>query len=388
MQVDFDEKIDRTHTNSLKWDSMEKLYGVNAKDGLAMWVADMDFKAPEAVNASIAELSKHGVHGYFGDDSGYKAALAGWMKRKHGWHIENSWSAETHGLGSAIGMAIRAFSRPNDEVILFTPVYHSFARIIKANNRLVKESQLSIKNGIYTFNLTELKNSMSGKEKILLFCSPHNPGGRIWTVEELQELTTFCRNNDLILICDEIHADLTYPDFKHKTLIANVPDAKSCSVVMVSTTKPFNLSGGEMGSVIIPDQNLRKKFNLIHEATGKTPNRIGMKMGEAAYRHGEQWLSELILYLEKNKNCLESGLESIPGFEMMPLQSTYLAWINFEKTGLSPAEFYRLLFKEAKIAANIGSSFGSGGENFVRINFACRRAIVEDAIERLNKTFA
>ena len=166
-----------------------------------------------------------------------------------------------------------------------------------------------------------------------------------------------CRNNDLILICDEIHADLTYPDFKHKTLIANVPDAKSCSVVKVSTTKPFNLSGGEMGSVIISDPNLREKFNLIHEATGKTPNRIGMKMGESAcYRHGEQWLSEL-LYLEKIR-INESGLESIPGFEMMPLQSTYLAWINFEKTGLSPVEFYRLLFKEAKIAANIGSSFG------------------------------
>tara|TARA_B100000073_G_scaffold272098_1_gene231821 strand:- start:1471 stop:2139 length:669 start_codon:yes stop_codon:yes gene_type:complete len=222
----------------------------------------------------------------------------------------------------------------------------------------------------------------------MLFCSPHNPGGRIWKKNELEDLVKFCEAHDLVLLCDEIHADLTYPNFKHNTLLAAVPSAKNRTVVMVSTTKPFNLSGGEMGSVIIPDPDLRNKFDLAHEATGKMPNRIGMKMAEAAYLYGEEWLFQLVNYLEKNKFCFEQGIKSIKGFESMPLQSTYLAWINFEKTGLSPTEFYRLLFKEAKIAANIGSSFGSGGEMYVRINFACRKAIVEDAIERLQNTFS
>ncbi len=388
MLVDFDEPVNRMNSNSIKWDAMEKLYGVSPKDGLAMWVADMDFKAPEAVNSCIREISNHGVHGYFGDDSGYKLALRSWMQKKHGWEIDDDWSAETHGLGAAIGISLRAYSEPGDEIIVFSPVYHSFARIIKANNRKIKESDLEIENGIYKFDLEKLGRSLSGNEKILLFCSPHNPGGRIWTKSELQNLVNFCENNNLILLCDEIHADLAYPNFKHNTLLVAAPSAINNSVVMVSTTKPFNLSGGEMGSVIIPNSDLRKKFGLIHEATGKMPNRIGMKMAEAAYLHGEEWLFQLINYLEKNKFCFEKGIKSIKGFKSMPLQSTYLAWINFEKTNLSPPEFFRLLFKEAKIAANVGSTFGSGGEMFVRINFACRRAIVEDAIERLQKTFS
>ncbi len=388
MQIDFDEPVNRIKSNSVKWDSMEKLYGVSPKDGLAMWVADMDFKAPEAVNSCIREMSNHGIHGYFGDPSGYKAALRSWLLRKHGWEIKDEWTAETHGLGAAIGISLRAYSEPGDEIIIFSPVYHSFARIIKANRRKVKESKLTIENGFYKFDLDKLGRSLSGNEKILLFCSPHNPGGRIWTRNELEDLANFCEKHNLVFVCDEIHADLTYPNFKHNTLLAAVPSAINRAVIMVSTTKPFNLSGGEMGSVIIPDSDLRNKFDLIHEATGKTPNRIGMKMAEAAYLYGEEWLSQVINYLVKNKTCFEEGLKAIEGFESMPLQSTYLAWINFEKTGLSPKEFYRLLFKEAKIAANIGSSFGSGGETFVRINFACRKAMVEDAIERLQNTFS
>tara|TARA_B100000287_G_scaffold338192_1_gene324191 strand:+ start:688 stop:1854 length:1167 start_codon:yes stop_codon:yes gene_type:complete len=388
MFIDFDEPINRINSNSIKWDAMEKLYGVSPKDGLAMWVADMDFKAPEAVNSCIRNISEHGIHGYFGDYSGYKTALRSWMSKKHNWEIEDSWSAETHGLGAAIGISLRAYSEPGDEVIIFSPVYHSFARIIKANNRKVKENNLQIENGIYKFDLDNLGKSLSGNEKIMLFCSPHNPGGRIWKKNELEDLVNFCEEHNLVLLCDEIHADLTYPNFKHNTLLAAVPSAKNRAVVMVSTTKPFNLSGGEMGSVIIPDPDLRYKFDLAHEATGKMPNRIGMKMAEAAYLYGEEWLFQLVNYLEKNKFCFEQGVKSIKGFESMPLQSTYLAWINFEKTGLSPTEFYRLLFKEAKIAANIGSSFGSGGEMYVRINFACRKAVVEDAIERLQNTFS
>ena len=387
MKINFDEPINRLNSNSLKWDNMKKLYGVDPKDGLAMWVADMDFKAPPEVNECIKEIGMHGVHGYFGDDQNFKKAMRNWMKKRHDWDIRDEWSSETNGLGSAISIAIRAFSDPGDEIILFSPVYYSFARIIKANNRVIKEFELDIADGRYTFNLSQLQKGLSGKEKILVFCSPHNPGGRVWTKKELQEIAKFCIENDLILLCDEIHAELTYPKNVHHTLLKAAPYVKSNALVMVSTTKPFNLSGGQMGSVIIPDTHLRGKFDSVHEATGKMQNKIGMKMAEAAYLHGEPWLDKLIHYLENNKRCLDEGLETIKGFKSMPLESTYLAWISYKNTGLTPKEFYSLLFKKAKIAANVGSTFGKGGDYFFRMNFACRRAIVEEAVERLQKTF-
>ena len=208
MSFDFDEIIDRVGTHSSKWDTMESKYGVSPKTGIPMWVADMDFRAPPAVQSALAAALDHGVHGYFGDDSEYRGALIGWMKRRHQWDVEPDWIINAHGLGNAISLCLNAYSAPGDGVIVFAPVYHAFARIIKGTDRRLVESPLIQRDGRYHMDLDALAASLTGDEKIVLFCSPHNPGGRVWSSDELQQLADFCEAHDLTLISDEVHNDL------------------------------------------------------------------------------------------------------------------------------------------------------------------------------------
>ena len=207
----FNKNINRIKTHSSKYDTIEQLFGISPKEGLAMWTADMDFKSPRCVVKTIREYAKHGIFGYFGDYNDYYRATIAWYYKRHGWKIQSDWIAVTHGLVAAIGIIIRAFSKPGDEVIVFTPVYHSFAKMIKNNQRVVKESVLKETYGKYELNLDELNKRMTGNEKILLFCSPHNPGGRVWNAEELRQVGSFCKKHNLILVSDEIHNDILFP---------------------------------------------------------------------------------------------------------------------------------------------------------------------------------
>ena len=222
--IDFDEVIDRRDTHSQKWDELEKGYGVSPDGGIPLWVADMDFRAPPPVNEALQQMVDHGIHGYYGDDSSFRAAMAGWMKRRHGWTIEPDWALQTHGLVNAIAMVIQACSAPGEGVIIFSPVYHAFARIINANGRRMVASPLRVEDNRFHMDIEALEASLTGDERILLLCSPHNPGGRVWSAGELRDVAAFCERNDIILVSDEVHHDLVMPGHSHHITACVAPE--------------------------------------------------------------------------------------------------------------------------------------------------------------------
>lgn len=385
--VNFDEVIDRRGTHCAKWDAMEAVYGVSPDDGIAMWVADMDFKAPQAVTDALQTIINRGVYGYYASDASYRAAICGWMARRHGWEIQPEWLATTHGLVAAVALALQAFTEKGDGIILFTPVYHAFAKMINNNERRIVESELVQANGRYEMDLTALEAKLDGSERMVILCSPHNPGGRVWAAEELRALAGFCEKHDLLLLADEIHHDLVFAPHKHTVTALAAPDVANRLVTLAAASKTFNLAGGMTGSVIISDPDLRAKFTKAHQAAGASPNCFGMAMTEASYSQGDDWLDALLPYLAENRRIFDNGVNAIPGVRSMALEATYLAWVDFSGTGMEMPEVIERVQSSAKIAANYGETFGSGGENFLRFNLACPRSVVEDAVERLQKAF-
>lgn len=386
--MSFDQEIDRIGTHSVKWDMLEPLYGVSPQDGLSMWVADMDFRAPPPVVDAIQKMADHGVFGYYGDDSSYRASIVNWMKDRHGWKIDPSWIFSTHGLVNGTALCIQAYSKPNDGVIIFTPVYHAFARVIAANGRDVVESPLVNTDGYYTLDLDALAASLTGRESMMIFCSPHNPGGRVWTQDELRAVADFCVKHDLILVSDEIHHDLTFGGAKHIPMANAAPDISDRLVMMTAASKTFNIAGGHVGNVIVENEDLRKTFSGMMAACGNSPNTFGIKMTEAAYTHGAEWVDELVAYLDENRKIFDAGIADIPGLKSMPLKATYLAWVDFSGTGMDRAEFTDRVQQTAKIVGNHGPTFGSGGEDFIRFNLGAPRSVIQEAVARLQRAFA
>ncbi len=257
--MDFDTIIDRVGTHSAKWDKMEALFGVPTDGGLSMWVADMDFRPPEAVQQALAKMLDHGIYGYFGDDSDYKAAIRWWMQNRHGWEVEDDWIFTTHGLVNGTALCLQAFTHPGDGIVLMTPVYHAFFRVITSSGRQVVECPLKREGARYEMDFDAWDAQMTGTEKMLVLCSPHNPGGRVWTEDELKGVAEFCKRHDLILVSDEIHHDLVMPGHKHRAM-ATIPGIADRLVMMSATTKTFNIAGSHTGNVIISDPVLRARF--------------------------------------------------------------------------------------------------------------------------------
>ncbi|MGB3147558.1 MAG: MalY/PatB family protein [Paracoccaceae bacterium] len=385
----FDTPINRVGTHCSKWDMMEANYGVSPDRGLAMWVADMDFAPPPAVQQALEAMTAHGVYGYFGDDRAYRAAICWWMANRHGWTVDPSWIFSTHGLVNGTGMCIDSFTRPGDGIILTTPVYHAFARTIKAAGRDVVECHLKVEDGLYQFDFDAWDAQMTGRERMMILCSPHNPGGRVWSAAELRKVADFCKRHDLILVSDEIHHDLVFAGHKHVPMAIAAPDIQDRLVMMTATTKTFNLAGGLTGNVIIADPDLRAKFAKRMMAMGISPNSFGMHMATAAYSaEGAAWVDALVNYLDGNRQIFDAAIASIPGVASMPLQATYLAWVDFSGTGMAQAEMVARVGKVAEIAASAGETFGSGGESFLRFNLAMPRAQIAEAGERLRHAFA
>lgn len=385
----FDERIERRGTHSSKWDMMEPIYGVPASDGIAMWVADMDFRPPACVQAAIEGMAAHGLYGYFGDARANHDAIAWWMKIRHGWEVEAAAIFTTNGLVNGTALCVDAFTKPGDGVVLMTPVYHAFARVIAAAARRVVECELAVEDGRYVLDIAGWDAQMTGSERMLVLCSPHNPGGRVWTGDELREIAAFCVRHDLILVSDEIHHDLVMPGHKHTVMALAAPDIQDRLVMMTATTKTFNIAGCHVGNVIIPDKALRARFQASINAQGVSPNTFGMVMATAAYSpDGAAWLDALVAYLDGNRRLFEEGVATIPGLCPMALEATYLAWIDFAGTGMAPAEFTARVEKQARIAANHGPSFGAGGGSFLRFNLATPRAVVAESVVRLKQAFA
>jgi cystathionine beta-lyase len=383
----FDEVIDRRGTHSMKWDMMEPLLGVSPADGLAMWVADMDFRPPPAVTAALAAEIAQGVFGYFGDDRDHRAAIVGWMARRHGWEVDPATILTTHGLVAAVGFCLQAFSEPGEGVILFTPVYHAFARVIRANGRRIVESRLALEDGRYRMDLDALAAALTGDERVVVLSSPHNPGGTVWSVDEQRALAAFCAAHDLVLISDEIHHDLVLGEAKHVPMAVAAPEALDRLVMLTATTKTFNIAGALTGNAIVPDAALRERLAGRIAAAGGGPNRFGVLMATAAYAEGDAWVDALCAYLGENAREFDAGVASIPGLRSMRLEATYLAWVDFAGTGMAPAEFAARV-RQARIAPSPGTQFGAGGESWLRFNIGTPRARVREAVARLREAFA
>ena len=386
--MDFDRIINRRNTHSVKWDSLGPLFGVTDEDAIPMWVADMDFAAPEAVNQALRDAAEHGVHGYYGDDAEYRSSIVDWMSSRHGWVVDPGHIMTTAGLVNGTAMCVQAFTEPGDGVILFTPVYHAFFKILKAAGREIVESRMPQRDGRYHMDLEALAVQLKGHEKMVVLCSPHNPGGRIWSAEELRELGEFCERHDLLLVSDEIHMDLTFPGETHVPAAVALPDLSHRLVMMSAATKTFNIAGSHTGNVIIADDALRARFEATLMATGTSPNRFGLLTVTAAYRHGADWLNELMVYLEGNRRMFDDRMNAIPGLKSMALQATYLAWVDFENTGMPRDEFTNRVMKQARVVPNHGPTFGLGGDSFLRFNIACRRALLDEAIGRIEDAFS
>ena len=385
--MNFDEITERRGTHCAKWDAMGALYGVSPEDGLPMWVADMDFRPPETVQQAVADYANR-VMGYFGQDTEYRDAICWWMENRHGWRVDPSHIVTTHGLSNAIGLCIDTYTNPGDGVVLFTPVYHAFASKIRASNRQVVECELRLANDRYDLDIDAWDAQMTGAETMLIFCSPHNPNGRVWSRDELEQVAGFARRHDLILISDEIHHDLVYPGHRHIPMTA-IEGIEDRLIMATAPSKTFNTAGLHTGQVIIADEKLRQRFEARLAALGVSPNSLGLLATTAAYSpEGAAWVDELVAYLDGNRKLFDAGVNAIPGVRSIELEATYLAWVDFSGTGMDMAEVIRRVQQVARIAPNHGETFGKGGETFLRFNFGTQRARVEEAVERLQAAFA
>lgn len=387
--MNFDTPPSRAQSFSTKWDQLEAVSGVSPEDGLAMWVADGEFQTAPCVIDAMRAYAEHGIYGYGADVAGYKKAICWWMSHRHGWEIEPDWIISTQGLGHAIGMAIDTWTAPGEGVAYFTPVYHEFRlKTLRAERRPV-ELPMALVDGQYALDLEAAAAALSPDVKLLIVCVPQNPSGRVWRAEELRQIAEFAAAHDLIVISDEIHADLTYAPAKHVPMDKAAPEHRDRLFTITAASKTFNLPGLRTGQAIIPDPKLRAAYQrriTMTEFQAAPPGIVGTK---AAYTpEGETYVTALCDYLQENCRVFDAGINAIPGLASMPLQSTYLAWVDFSGTGMDPAEVKRRIGQEAKIGVSVGQTFGTGGENFQRFNLAMPRAQIEDAVARMTRAFS
>lgn len=388
--MDFDRIIDRRDSLSMKWEDMEALYGVSPDDGIAMWVADTDFASPDCVQNAVRKMLDHGVYGYTGRraDEEYRAAICWWMENRHGWRVEPNAIFTATGLGNGVGMVLDAYTNPGDGVVLFTPVYHSFARITRAAGRKVVECPMVIENGRYKMNFDAYDEILDGSEKLVIFCSPHNPGGMVWSVDDQKQVVDFCRKHNLLLVSDEIHHDLVYPGHKHVAMPNAVPDCDDILIMLTAPSKTFNIAGTHTGNVIIPNAKLRAAYAERSTAINLSTNSFGVAMTTAAYSpEGAAWVDELMVYLDGNRKAFEDGIAAIPGATPMSMEATYLYWVDFSGTGMSDTEIKDRIFRQAQVAPNYGETFGTGGETFMRFNLGTQRSRINEAVARLQDAF-
>jgi cystathionine beta-lyase len=386
---DFDRVIERRGTHASKWDNMARLSGIEAPDAIPMWVADMDFAAPPGVTEALAAEVRRAVHGYYADTGTWAASLAEWMGRRHGLRVDPGWVTPTPGVVSGLGLILQAVSSPGDEVVVFPPAYHAFRRIIVANERRILDAQLVENDGRYGMDLDVLRRKLTPRTKVVFFCSPHNPGGTVWSADEIRALARFCAGHDLILVSDEIHCDLVFEGARHTPTMTAAPEIADRLITCLAATKTFNLAGAHVGACVTSNAVLKRKIDARIMASGLgSYNGFGMIATEAAWRTGEAWLDALLIYLRGSRDLFDALIETtVPGARSMRLDATYLAWVDFSGTGLPAEEVAARVKSRARIFASPGPQFGPGGESWLRFNFATPRPILEEALGRLAAAF-
>ena len=389
MKYDFDTIIERRGTNSVKWDHADRIFrGCNL---LPLWVADMDFQSPPAVIEALTRRASHGIFGYSAPGSDYYRAFTRWFARRHGWEIRPEWIHFTPGVVPALNLIIQTFTEPGDGIIIQQPVYYPFMFAIKNNDRRIINNSLVLEHGRYRMDLDGLRSAArEERARLLILCSPHNPVGRVWGIDELRELGALCLENNILVVSDEIHCDIVYPGNRHVPFASISHDFFMNSVTCLSPSKTFNLAGLQTAGVVIGNPDHQRAFKKTIDRLGLPwPNLFGIEALTAAYEQGEEWLDELIVYLADNRAYLQTTLSSmLPGVTMIPPEATYLAWIDFSSLGMDDDSLQRILREKGGVALDDGRLFGwPEGRGFMRLNFACPRSILQEALERMSRAF-
>ena len=388
MKFDFDTVVNRKNTNAIKYDLAKKRG--KPEDAVSLWVADMDFPAAPCIQKAVAEKAAHGIWGYSRPDNRYYDALKKWYKERHNFEVQNEWVVNTPGVCFALAAAIKAFTKEGESVLIQKPVYYPFFNIINSLQRKVVNSSLILKNNHYEIDFDDFERKIVQENvKMFILCSPHNPGGRVWTKQELQKISEICLAHNVLVVSDEIHSDITFGSNVHTVYGSLSEQALKNSIICTAPSKSFNLAGLQFSNIFIADEKLRKAFSEELEKTGyDEPSVFGIVAATAAYSEGADWFDSVKSYIWENilfaKKYIE---ENAPQIKVLVPEGTYLLWLDFSKTGLSDSEINDRVLNKAKVWLDSGSMFGKEGEKFQRINCATPRIILEDALKRICSQF-
>ncbi len=387
MTYNFDELIDRRHTGSVKWDGMKNAFGRD--DLTAMWVADMDFRTPPFVMDALRQRLEHEVLGYAMPCEGWDTTICHWLQKRHQWEVRPDWLIFVPGIVRGQAFALLCFTNPGDRVLVMTPVYHPFFLVTERLKREAVRSPLDLRDGHYHIDFDRLRHDLQGC-KALVLCNPHNPGGRVWTVDELRRIAELCQESGTLVISDEIHADLTLPPYKHHPFATVSPAAASNSVTFMAPSKTFNMPGVQSSFAIVPDDTLRARFQQFMEAGEFCEGHLFAYIGcKAAFEHGEEWLNQLLAYIQGNIDFTESYLrQHIPAIGMIRPQASFLVFLDCRQLGLEQEALERLFADKARLALNTGTTFGEPGRGFMRLNVGCPRAALKQALDQLAEAVA
>ena len=382
MKYDFDTIINRKNTNSVKWDTSQK------KDVIPMWIADMDLKTADPVIKALEKRVSHGIFGYATIPDDYYEAEVRWWDKRHKFKIKKEWTEVSTGVIPSLSAVVQAFTEIGDKVLIQSPVYNYFNTSITNNKCEIVLNELKYNGEHYEIDFDDFEEKASDKKvKVFILCNPHNPVGRVWSIDELKRLGEICLKHDVIVLVDEIHRDLVYKENKHIPFASISEIFLMNSITCTAPSKTFNIAGLKTSNIIVANEEYRKKVNRslnINETI--EPNVFGIESLIAAYNDGEEWLDQLLEYLEGNRDYLISFInERIPKLKVVKPEATYLIWIDCRSLGISSKELSEKIFEQGNLRINDGQTYGEAGEGFIRINIACPRVLLAEGLERLEK---
>lgn len=383
-QYNFDEIVERRGTDCVKFDSLKERYG---NDNLVpLWVADTDFRTPDFIVNALKKRCEHEIFGYTFPSENYYDSIINWVDYKHKWKIQKEWLSYIPGIVKGIGFVAQCFTQPGDKIIIQPPVYHPFRIIPESMNREIINNPLKLVNGVYEMNFEHLESIIDGC-KILILCNPHNPGGVVWSKETLVKLAAICVRHHVLVISDEIHAEMAYPQFTHHPFPTVSSEAAACSITFMAPSKTFNIAGIVTSYSIIPDAKIRETFYSFMEAGEFNAGTIfAYTATEAAYTYGAEWLQQMRMYITENVRFVDEYLKAkLPKIKVYPPQASFLIWLDCRELKISQPELVSLFKDKAGLLLNDGSMFGPGGEGFMRLNIGCPRSILASALEALKK---
>lgn len=389
MRYNFDEVIDRHNTLSYKWDNMGGR--VSNPNALPMWIADSDWACDDHIVDAVRRRAEHPLYGYSFVPEAFKQAIAGWAKRRHGWEFDAGCAVYSPGIIPAIAFSLRTLTKPGDKVLIQQPVYHPFRFVIEDNKRIMVSSDLKNNNGHYEIDFADFEVKAADPDvKMMIFCNPHNPVGRVYTREELERVASICLRNHVVIVSDEIHSDLVYEGHKHIPIASLGREYENNIITLYSPSKSFNIAGLQAAAIVVSNEKYREGICEQMKSVGlDEPNTFAITAFITAYTKGEKYLEDEIRYLQENINYLDEALkQTMPRIKLVRPEGTYLIWLDCSGLGLEEDALASFFIDECQVGINRGDLFGAMGKQFVRINLACPRAYVTEAIRRMQKAYS